>query len=418
MIMSEQQDKQGKQGKQGRGATIIIRVIACLIILLIGFGGFTFLKGKKKAPVQEKQVESVLRVEAVAATFKDVAVQIEAHGELRSIRMVEIAAEVAGSIVEVHPRLQTGEVIAEGELLFAIDDRDYHSEYESNKIRLAILQRDKEISTKEFERVRTLFEKNKVGTEAGVEKAEREANSSADRLAQVQHAMTRADIKLERCKVFAPFTCRITSKKIEKGQYVAPGKIVLGLADDSVLELEVPLDSRDAFQWLQFVKSKRDKPAATGAWFASVKPVHCEVAWTENPKNKAIGILNRISSFDEKTRTVKVVLQVDSKQFAKQNRPMPLVSGMFCRVAIPGESMKQVVELPRWAVSFEDNVYIIRDGRLETVAVQVVRVQNNKAYISKGLKPGDMVITTRLVNPLERSLVQVIKTANPVSKVK
>ena len=412
MIMSEQQDK------QGRGATILIRVIACLIILLIGFGGFTFLKGKKKAPAQEKQVERALRVEAVAATLQDVSVQIVAHGELRSIRMVEIAAEVAGNIVEVHPRLQTGEVIAEGELLFAIDDRDYRSDYESNKIRFAILKRDKEISAKEFERVRTLFEKNKVGTRAGVEKAEKSANSSADRLAQVQQAMTRAEIKLERCKVFAPFTSRITSKKIEKGQYVAPGKIVLGLADDSVLELEVPLDSRDAFQWLQFVKSKRDKPAATGAWFASVKPVHCEVAWTENPNNKAIGILNRISSFDEKTRTVKVVLQVDSKQFAKQNRPMPLVSGMFCRVAIPGESMKQVVELPRWAVNFEDNVYIIRDGRLETVAVQVVRVQNNKAYISKGLKPGDMVITTRLVNPLERSLVQVIKTANPVSKVK
>lgn len=398
--------------KESMKTTVIIRVIACLIILMIGFGGFKFLKGQKKAPGHAKQVERPLRVQAVEASFKDVSVEIEAHGELRSIRMVEIAAEVAGSVVEVHPRLQTGEIIAKGELLFAIDDRDYRSEYESNKTRLAILKRDKELTAKELKRVRTLFEKNKVGTRAGVEKAEQAANNSADRQAQVQQAMTRAEIKLERCRVLAPFTCRITSKNIEKGQYVAPGKIVLGLADDSVLELEVPLDSRDAFEWLPFVENSHDNPVASEAWFAAVEPVQCEVIWTEDANNKAIGVLNRVSSFDERTRTVKVVLQIDSRQFAKQNRPMPLVAGMFCRITIPGGLMKDVVELPRWAVSFENTVYVIRDGRLETAPVHVVRVQDDKAYIGKGLVQGDMVITTRLVNPLERSLVEVTKVAS------
>jgi len=402
--MSEQQEKNSMR------ATVIIRVIACLIILLVGFGGFKFLKGRKKAPSQTTQVERPLRVEAAAVAFSDVPVQIEAHGELRSIRMVEIAAEVAGSVVEVHPRLQTGEVIAEGELLFAIDDRDYRSDYEANKTRLAILKRDKELTAKELGRVRTLFEKNKVGTRAGVERAEQAANSSADRLAQVQQAMTRAEIKLERCRIIAPFTCRITFKKIEKGQYVAPGKIVLGLADDSILELEAPVDSRDAFHWLQFVEGDSHNTATSAAWFANLKPVQAEVTWTEDDQNRARGVLSRVSSFDEKTRTVKVVLQIDSQQFANKNKPMPLVSGMFCRVAIPGKLMHQVVDLPRWAVSFENTVYVIREGRLETVPVKVARVQDNRAYIESGLMEGDMVITTRLVNPLERSLVQIMET--------
>jgi RND family efflux transporter MFP subunit len=395
-----------KQQENSMRATITIRVVACLIILLIGFGGFKFLKGRKKAPTQAAQAERPLQVEAIAAIFKDVPVQIEGHGELRSIRMVEIAAEVAGTVVEVHPRLQTGEVIARGELLFAIDDRDYRNDYESNKTRLAILKRDKELTANELRRVRTLFEKNKVGTRAGVEKAEQAANSSVDRLAQVQQAMTRAEIKLERCKVFAPFTCRITSKKIEKGQYVAPGKMVLGLADDSVLELEVPVDSRDAFEWLQF---KDDMPGEKSdkAWFSRLQPLQCKVSWTEDPKNQAMGIMDRVSFFDEKTRTVKVVLRIDSKQFGDRSGTFPLVAGMFCRVEIPGRPLQQVVELPRWAVSFENTVYAIKDGRLETTPVRVVRVQNNNAYISEGLSEGDMVITTRLVNPLERSLVQI-----------
>lgn len=386
-------------------ATVLIRVIACVLILVMGFVGLKMLKGRKKPPVHVVVKERPLKVEAQSVSFANVPVLIEAHGQLRSIRMVEIAAEVVGSVVEVHPRLQRGEVINEGELLFAIDDRDYRSEYESSKTRLTILKRDKELTAKELARVRSLFEKNKVGTRAGVEKAEQAANSSADRFAQVEQAMTRAKINLERCRVVAPFTCRITSKKIEKGQYVAPGKIVLGIADDSILELEVPLDSGDAFQWLQFAENSGSGAAA---WFAKVKPVQCEVSWTEDASNRAIGILDRVSFFDEHTRTVKIVLNIDAKQFQEQRTAMPLVSGMFCRVLVPGGTMQQVVELPRSAVSFKNTVYVIRDSRLVTVPVVVARVQDNKSYISSGLKAGEQVVTTRLVNPLERSLVKVV----------
>lgn len=400
----------GKMMSEQRGnivrGTVIVRVIVCLLILAVGFSGFRFLKSRKKAPAHTEPVERSLQVEVVSALFDTVPVMIEAHGELRSIRRVDIAAEVAGSVVEVHPRLQVGEVIPQGELLFAIDDRDYRSEYESNKVRLAILTRDRDLTRNDLERVRTLFEKNKVGTRAGVEKAEQAANNAADRLAQVRQAMTRAAINLERCRVIAPFTCRITRKDIEKGQYVAPGKIALGLADDSVLELEVPLDSRDALQWLQFAEGKNGGQGSE-AWFSRLRPVQCKVSWTEEPKNQAVGILDRVSLFDEKTRTVKVVLRIEGKQFADRPERLPLVAGMFCRAEIPGRTLQKVVALPRWAVSFENTVYVVREGRLETVPVQVARVQDDKAYISGGLAEGDLVITTRLVDPLERSLVRV-----------
>ncbi|MEN8200810.1 MAG: HlyD family efflux transporter periplasmic adaptor subunit, partial [Thermodesulfobacteriota bacterium] len=223
---------------------------------------------------------------------------------------------------------------------------------------------------------------------------------------KVQQAMTRAETNLQRCRVYAPFDCRITSKKIEKGQYVAPGKIVLGLADDSTLELEVGLDSRDAMKWLQFSETVESDISVSKAWFRGVKPVQCEVSWTEDPEKRAVATLDRVSGFDEKTRTLKVVLRVDSKQFSQTG--LPLVAGMFCRTAIPGRTMRQVVAIPRWAVSFENTVYVVRDRRLHTTQVQVARVQDNKAYISKGLAEGDMVIVTRLVNPLERSLVKLM----------
>jgi multidrug efflux pump subunit AcrA (membrane-fusion protein) len=88
-------------------------------------------------------------------------------------------------------------------------------------------------------------------------------------------------------------------------------------------------------------------------------------------------------------------------------KQIPLVEGMFCLVEIPGKTMSQVVALPRWAVSFEDTVYVVRNNRLKTVDVQVMRIQGEKAFISGGLQPGEQVIVTRLVNPLENTLVKI-----------
>jgi hypothetical protein len=80
---------------------------------------------------------------------------------------------------------------------------------------------------------------------------------------------------------------------------------------------------------------------------------------------------------------------------------------MFCLVEIPGKSMQQVIALPRWAVSFENTVYVARDQRLKTVAVRVARIQGDRAYISEGLQDGEQIIVTRLVDPLENTLLKI-----------
>jgi hypothetical protein len=72
--------------------------------------------------------------------------------------------------------------------------------------------------------------------------------------------------------------------------------------------------------------------------------------------------------------------------------------------------MSGVMALPRWAVSFENTVYVVRDSRLKTVGVRVVRIQGDRVFIAEGLNEGEQVIVTRLVDPLENSLVEVNRT--------
>lgn len=48
---------------------------------------------------------------------------------------------------------------------------------------------------------------------------------------------------------------------------------------------------------------------------------------------------------------------------------------------------------------------------MKTVPVRVVRIEGDRAFVSAGLKTGDLVITTRLVDPLENCLLE-IRQAN------
>ena len=74
-----------------------------------------------------------------------------------------------------------------------------------------------------------------------------------------------------------------------------------------------------------------------------------------------------------------------------------------------------VYRLPRQAVTFENNVYLANDQqRLKTSTVTVDRIEGEYVYVSQGLQPGDTVITTRLIDPLENALLEFV--ASPIAK--
>ena len=81
---------------------------------------------------------------------------------------------------------------------------------------------------------------------------------------------------------------------------------------------------------------------------------------------------------------------------------------MFCSVDIPGKTLENVYRVLRWAVSFENTVYVSIDDRLKTVPVEIARSQGEDSLIAGGLNPGDRVIITRLVDPMENSKLTIL----------
>lgn len=425
---------------------ILFRLIVCAVVLLIGFVAMNGLANMKRKPSELKISEPSLQVAAWSAEAESVPVSIKGFGEVKTLNVVSIAPEISGTVIDIHPRLEAGEVISRGDVIFKIDPRDYQAslqeasatvtqlensilslqkQYEIDQERLKSLQRNKELARQQYDRVQTLFQEDKVGTQSGVDQAEQSYISVSDQATQMSRTvalypiqirasegslesararLTTAKANLERCVIRAPFDGRVKSVSLEKGQYVSPGREVVTLADDAILEIEVSLDSREAEKWLRFDTGTVND---TSAWFDGLTKVECKVRWTEATSDAYWkGTLNRVVGFDANTRTLTVAIRIKAEDAAAQTgASLPLVEGMFCSVDIPGKTMANVYKLPRWAVSYENTVYLSVDGRLKTVPVEVAKLDGDSAFVSGGINSGDLVVTTRLVNPLENSLL-------------
>jgi RND family efflux transporter MFP subunit len=424
------------------------RILICVGVLAVGVIAMVALAGMKQPPAEVKTEERAIRVTAVEAAFEQVPVVITGYGEVRSLDVVAIAPEVAGRVVQVHPRLEVGEVIPGGELLFRVDPTDYQAafldaeatvaqlenavmrlkkQYAVDRQRLKTIQRNRDLARAEFERLQRLYRDDAVGTRSGVEASEQAFNRAVDQvdqlvqsleiypirireaesnLASARARLDAAQANLQRCDVKAPFTGRVKEVDLEQGEYVTAGRRVVTLADDSVLEIQVPLDSRDVRSWLRF---DEQRAAGDTAWFNRLEPVAVTIRWTEDSRGHTWqGTLHRVVKFDQQTRTLTVAVRIAAEEALSRDRArLPLVEGMFCAVEIPGRMLENVVRLPQWAVTFEDTVYIAENQRLKTVPVEVARIQGGEAFVSGGVAEGDLVVTTRLVDPLENALLQV-----------
>jgi len=426
--------------------TLTIRIVLCVFVIAVGLFGMKMLGKLKKPPAEAKNQEKPLRVVARKMIPQDLSITIKGYGELQARDEVSISPELAGRITHIHPRLEIGEIIGALEVLFQIDNRNYvaavkelkamlaqgkntiqrlETQYAIDRKRLKTSKRNMELSKAEFHRVKKLFKKNKVGTQSQVDATEKQYNITTDQyhlllqavelypirideaknlLAANQARLDVAQANLQRCQIRAPFDGRIKFAQIEKGQFVKVGQHLLTFANDQELEIHVPVDSQDVQKWLLFKQSTEKKLT----WFNDLQPVPCRIHWTEAPPEQYFeGSLHRVVQFDRQTRTITLAIHVDAANAVSRDNKLPLVAGMFCMVEIPGKTLKQVYQLPRWAVTYENTIYAVQDNRLKTVPVIIEKLEPDIAIISKGISPQDVVIVTRLTDPIENALLDI-----------
>ncbi|MCB2154139.1 biotin/lipoyl-binding protein [bacterium] len=402
-----------------------------VIVLIFGIGAMAGLSALRQEPESSQPPEHRLAAKAFQAMPQNVQTEISGFGTARPIRTVAISAEVSGRIESVHPNLDVGNVIPAGEELFTIDPHDYKQALEqaeaeverleaeldrlgraqvNDERQLKIANEMEEFSRNEYDRIKDLVAQGGVESKSRLDTAALSLNRQIQEVVRLENSLamypfqerqTKAQLRravaqkenaarnLERSHVTVPFNARIVSQSIEKDQYVMPGQQALVLADDSALEIPASLDSRDVSGWLGLEIAPDD-----AHWFGDVPDREVEVRWNDDARGEVhTGRLARVEKFNPQTRTFTVVVRVDKRSDAEL--AFPLADGMFCSLTIPGIEVKNVYVVPREVVDYDGTLLLANDGHLETHKVHVLRYQGDYALVDKGLKEGDIVLTTR-----------------------
>jgi len=301
---------------------------------------------------------------------------------------------------------------------------------ENDRARRKILARSRDLAASRFERLKKLYEEQTVGTLSEVEAAESAGVAQENQLSLLDNALAiyprqigeleaslqrariqknHAALDLEKTDIRAPFRGRVAEVRIEQGQLVIPGQQVFLLINDDLLEIPVSLDSKEVQQWLLQAEPSEDDQA--GDWYSGIVNKSCRIVWTESPQTFFwTGRLDRIERLNAETRTVIAVVRPDSHEPADgsgDGAALTLAEGLFCTVRIPARSPARCIRLPLPAVTHERTVFVSETDRLQTRPIRLLHEDDQFAYITGNLEAGEIVITTKLVTPLEGSLLTV-----------
>lgn len=364
---------------------ILLIVLAIIIFIFMGMA--------RMPPPQQTNERLPVLVEYHLAEFSEIQFTVPGQGNVMPRHATQITAEVTGRIAWVSPKFVAGGFFAEGEALLRIDEFDYATAHEEAKANLARAQA-------------SLAEERARGQVAEAEWRSIEAGQIPDlglrrpqiasELANLQSAQARlaqAERNLDRTEIKAPFAGVLQARNVNLGQYISVNANVGTLYGTDVAEIRIPLSDFDLA--LVDVPTGRD-PSFVG-------PAVRLRADIGGRSQEWMGTLVRTEGVVDPDRrvTFAVVEVADPYNRIADQHPESLTFGRFVRAEVQGVKVANLIELPRYAVNSNQQVWVITaENALEQRTVEVYRRNQNSAYISAGLNNGDKVMLTQLENPL------------------
>lgn len=420
-----------------RRTTTVVRII---LILFVGFAIASILYLTRPRPEQQTHTELGPLVTVMPAWLSPTTITVEGFGTVQAKTEVTEIAEVSGRITLMSPKLEEGMFFKKGDLLLEIDPRSYElavkrthariQQLEADLLRIEQEKKNKEsdlelaseeleLAAKEWKRYKNL-EATKVASEAIVESVERKHLQSKTQKQSIENALAvlvhqkaaaeaqlsiarleleDAKLNLSKTHIFAPFDGRTARKLVEERQFVAVGTLLVQIYDTSAVEVTVQLPLKDV-TLIGLIAPLRAQKEALNRDDISIESLPAAIAYLDTGENESTweGSVCRVGGVvDRATRTVAVVVVFPEPWASTESdqRP-PLVPGTFVRVEILGKRIDNVFELSRSAIRPDNTVYIAENGLLRISTVRISHTVENKAYVNKGIQPGELIITSPL----------------------
>lgn len=330
-------------------------------------------------------------------------VQLDSYGEARAATQSMLVSQVAGQIVSVAEGFRSGGVVTKGDVLVAVDDRDYAAEVKAAEANL-------------IEAERVLVEERARAKQAALDwktlGRSDEPNDLVLRKPQLLAAeakfiaaeanYSKAKLALERTKIRAPFNGRILEHKVDVGQFINTGTAVAEVYANQYVEVRLPICNCD----LDFIDLDRvgsdASPSVT--LFSSL-----------NKGRQWQGRLTRVeSAIDSTSRQLHVIARIDGTLGDESASGIKI--GEYLTANIEGVVVPGAIVIPSKAIYQGSFVYIVENETLQRRLVDIAWQDSERALIASGLVDGDVLVTTPLGQVTSGTRVKVAeKTSSGIS---
>lgn len=340
------------------------------------------IKLKPEAEFQKPNVIPQV-VETMAAYPSEVRAKINSQGTIRPEHEIIITSEVSGKVEWISTKFLDGAGFSIGDTLMKIEKRDYELALISRES--SLFQARLALEREEAEANLANIEWKRVGKGDASSLTLREPQLAQARavLAAAEAAYEQSKRNLKRTEVIAPFDGRVRKKMVDIGANLVPGSRIADIYNTINYEVRLPVADKDipflgiSLDGTTLLESSRPSVLLTTSYGGDTFQANGYIVRSE-------------SQIDPKTRMISVIATIPMNKMNKK-----LKVGMFVNAEIDGLSFKNITVVPRSAVK-NDMIWVVEKNYLRKKSVEVIRYEDDLAFIADGLNKNDRVLVTRL----------------------
>jgi RND family efflux transporter MFP subunit len=286
-----------------------------------------------------------------------------AVGTVKPVHESSVASKLLAKVIETS--VTAGQMVTEGQILVQLDDSDLQARLKQSEAALTSAEVHRDQATTELARAQKLQEKNAI-SKAEFDRAESTMKSAESAVNQAKHAVHETQIMLDHATIRSPMNGTVIDKRVEAGDTVSPGQVLLTLFDPSHMQMVASVRESLAMHL---------KPGQVLPTRLDALDLDCEATISE-----------LVPEADVASRSFTV----------KVTGPCPpgAYSGMFGRLQLPLED-EEVLVIPMSAIRRVGQLTMVEVVHENTVQVRNVRIGRSleaDVEVLAGLSAGELVV--------------------------
>ncbi|WP_318465368.1 efflux RND transporter periplasmic adaptor subunit [Photobacterium leiognathi] len=393
---------------------VIVRRTLPLVIIAIFIALCVLLLNNKKRPEQQKAQVRTPVLEVIRIEKQDVQLSVNSYGVVEPKYKAEVVSEVIGSVNYISPDFAVGKFVSKGDLLARLDDSDYHADLAQAEASLAQAQAKlkEEIARGKVAKKTLRDVSPNKKTALGLREPQRKQEEANVKFAKA--GVERAKRNLAKTEIRAPFDALVKMKNINMGSYLTQGKLIGELYGTETAEIRLPI-TPNSFSYLDLNRLDSRK-LNIEAQYGDIQINHWVAKLVRNEgiidkDNRMIYLIAEVDDpYNLKSPLDKSSIKsITSLSTSSPSLTLPVLQfGTFVTTTIQGKKVKDVIKLPRHVVRSEQVIVVDSQNKTQTRQVNVVRSDNENAYVIGGLEDGEFVSLIRADSLIDGTEVKTV----------